>query len=72
MAMHWGNLVRNCSRIDDCRVCLCVFDIWQTGNPGLATVCSDVGPTVRAVVIGVLARIDHVRYPEAWPTDEQT
>lgn len=41
---------------------------WNTHTPSLATVCSNVGPTVRAIVISVLARIDHVRDPEAWPT----
>lgn len=37
----------------------------------LAPVGSDVGSTVGAVMIGVLARVHDVRDPEAWPTDEQ-
>lgn len=55
-------------------VCVCIYlhMVGKVRDYALATVCANVRPTVRAVVVGVLARIDHVRDPEAWPTDEQT
>lgn len=37
----------------------------------LSPVGSNVGATVRAVVVGILARIYHIRNPEAGPADEQ-
>lgn len=37
----------------------------------LSSVCSDVGTAVRTVVVGILARVYHIRNPETGPTDKQ-
>lgn len=47
------------------------MQFWERVTMVLAPVGSDVGSTVGAVVVGVLARVHNVRDPEAWPTDEQ-
>lgn len=37
----------------------------------LSSISSNVGTTVRAVVVGILARIYHIGNPEAGPADKE-
>lgn len=38
----------------------------------LSSISANVGATVRAIVVGILARIYHVGNPEAGPADTET